>query len=90
MQEFIQSAVSQLGINEDQASPRLEAAQFSKDSRRGNEAQTLIAKLPGAEDVIRSPGASSESSGNFGRRRHAWGIDFDYGTKRRCFGCLTG
>ena len=67
MQEFIQSAVSQLGINEDQArSATGGLLNFLKNQSGGNEAQTLIAKLPGAEVVMQSAGASSESSGTFG------------------------
>jgi hypothetical protein len=64
MQEFIQSAVSQLGINEDQAKSATGGLlNFLKNQGGGNEAQSLIAKLPGAKDVIQSTGSSSESSG---------------------------
>ena len=67
MQEFIQSAVSQLGINEDQAKSATGGLlNFLKNQGGGNEAQSLIAKLPGAEDVIQSTGSSSESSGTLG------------------------
>jgi len=67
MQEFIQSVVSQLGINEDQAKSATGGLlNFLKNQGGGNEAQTLIAKLPGAEDLMQSAGSSSESSGSVG------------------------
>ncbi|MEX0805911.1 MAG: hypothetical protein WD688_21720 [Candidatus Binatia bacterium] len=49
MQEFIQMAVSRLGINEDQAKSATGGLlNFLKDQGDGNETQSLIAKLPGA------------------------------------------
>lgn len=63
MQEFIQSAVSQLGISEDQAKSATGGLlNFVKDQSDGNAVQELIAKLPGAEGLM----ASSDSGGGGG------------------------
>jgi hypothetical protein len=62
MQDFIQSAVSQLGINEDQAKSATGGLlNFLKNQGNGN-VQALIAKLPGAEGLMQDAG-SSESGG---------------------------
>ncbi|MGH7825198.1 MAG: DUF2780 domain-containing protein [Candidatus Binatia bacterium] len=66
MQEFIQSAVSQLGINEDQAKSATGGLlNFLKDQGNGD-VQGLISKLPGAEDLMKSEGSGSESGGGGG------------------------
>jgi hypothetical protein len=63
MQEFIQSAVSQLGINEDQAKSATGGLlNFLKNQGGGNEAQSLIANLPGAEDVIQSTARAARAA----------------------------
>jgi uncharacterized protein (DUF2267 family) len=47
MQEFIESTVNQLGIEEDQAKSATGGLlKLLKNQRGGSEAQTLIAKLP--------------------------------------------
>lgn len=62
MEEFIQSAASRLGINEDQArSATGGILNFIKDQGGGDEAGALIAKIPGAEDVMQSTAAGGES-----------------------------
>lgn len=64
MQEFIQSAVSQLGITEDQAKSATGGLlNFVKEQADGNAAQELIAKLPGAEGLMATSSSSGESGG---------------------------
>lgn len=90
MQEFIQSAVSQLGLNEDQAKSATGGLlNLLRNQGGGNEAQTLIAKLPGAEDLMQSaarPARAAQGLAAAGCR----GPDFGDGSKRRCLGCLAG
>ena len=59
--------MSQLGINEDQAKSATGGLlNFLRKQGGENEAQTLIAKLPGAEDLMQSAGSTSESSASLG------------------------
>lgn len=91
MQEFIQSAVSQLGINEDQAKSATGGLlNFLKNQGGGNEAQSLIAKLPGAEDVIQSTGSSSESSGTLGGGGMMGGLTSAMGQSGGALAALQG
>ncbi|MGH7828447.1 MAG: DUF2780 domain-containing protein [Candidatus Binatia bacterium] len=64
MQEFIESAVSQLGINEDQAKSATGGLLNYLKDQDGHDVQALIAKLPGAEDLMKSMGSGSESGGS--------------------------
>jgi hypothetical protein len=67
MQEFIQSAASKLGINEDQAKSATGGVlNFLKQQGPGAETDTLISKIPGAEDVMQSTTASGESRSESG------------------------
>jgi len=62
MQEFIQSAASKLGINEDQAKSATGGVlNFLKQQGPSAETDTLISKIPGAEDVMQSTTAGGES-----------------------------
>jgi hypothetical protein len=91
MQEFIQSAVSQLGINEEQAKSATGGLlNFLKNQGGANEAQTLIAKIPGAEDVMQSAGASSESSGNLGGGGMLGGLTSAMGQSGGALAALQG
>ena len=64
MQEFIQSAASKLGINEDQAKSATGGVlNMLKDQGGGQEADALISKIPGAEDVMQSTASGGESGG---------------------------
>jgi hypothetical protein len=91
MQEFIQSAVSQLGINEDQAKSATGGLlNFLKNQGGGNEAQSLIANLPGAEDVIQSTGSSSESSGTLGGGGMMGGLTSAMGQSGGALAALQG
>jgi hypothetical protein len=64
MQEFIQSAVSRLGIGEDQAKSATGGLlNFLKEQGDGNDVQALIAKLPGAEGLMKSAGSSRTGGG---------------------------
>ncbi len=63
MQEFIQAAASRLGISEEKAkSATQKLLTFLKDQGEGDEAKELIAKLPGAEDLLSSSSAGSGSN----------------------------
>ena len=64
MQEFIQSAASKLGINEDQAKSATGGVlNMLKDQGGGQEADALISKIPGAEDVMQSTASGGEAKG---------------------------
>lgn len=64
MQEFIQAVMSQLGVNENQAQSATGGLlQFLKNQADGNEVHTLISKLPGAEDLMKSVGSGSPGGG---------------------------
>lgn len=66
MQEFIQSAATKLGINENQAKSATGGVlNFLKDQGDGQDVDALIAKMPGAEDVMQST-ASAEGGGGGG------------------------
>jgi hypothetical protein len=70
MQEFIQSVASKFGINEEQAKSATGGVlNFLKEQGPGAETDTLISKIPGAEDVMQSApegGESTERSGTGG------------------------
>jgi hypothetical protein len=64
MQEFIQSAASKLGINENQATfATANVLKLFKEQGGGQEADRLISNIPGAEDVMQSSGSSAEGTG---------------------------
>src|SRR5688572_735399 len=66
MEDFIQSVTSKLGINEDQAKSATGGVlNFLKEQGGGAETDTLISKIPGAQDVMQSSGsgASAQSGG---------------------------
>jgi hypothetical protein len=64
MQEFIQAAASKLGINEDQArSATGGVLNYLKNETGDGEADSLIAKIPGADSVMQSAGSAGESGG---------------------------
>jgi hypothetical protein len=67
MQEFIQSVASKLGINEDQArSATSGVLNMIKDQGNGQDADTLISKIPGADDVMQSSAPSGGAGGMLG------------------------
>jgi hypothetical protein len=61
-----------------------------KNQSGGNEAQTLIAKLPGAEDVMQSAGASTGSSGTFGGGGMLGGLSSAMGQSGGALAALHG
>ncbi|MDH3442740.1 MAG: DUF2780 domain-containing protein [Deltaproteobacteria bacterium] len=64
MEEFIQSAVKQLGISEDTAKTATGSLLgFLKNQGDNDTVQKLLAKLPGAEALISNAGASSGGGG---------------------------
>jgi hypothetical protein len=63
---------------------------FLKNQGGGNEAQSLIAKLPGAEDVIQSTGSSSESSGTLGGGGMMGGLTSAMGQSGGALAALRG
>ena len=64
MQEFIQAAASRLDISEESAKSATEKLlSFLKNQGEGDEIKQLIAKLPGAEELLNSSSPGSVSSG---------------------------
>ena len=64
MQEFIQSAATKLGINEDQAKSATGGVlNFLKDQGNDQDVDALIAKIPGAQNVMQSTASGAEGGG---------------------------